>query len=266
MGINDKFKALVNVASPSNFPQYKSGFLESVTSAFYRSMYRTKDDRAFHLAVRQSRRIGNFGKWALAANSMKALVTALGNIKSPKIAEFGSGISTIFLDRYYSDRAIVDSYEHQEGFAVELQKHIRSDMTNVHCKDLWQFSDKEYESIFSNKPTLDALYKMGRPLDRERYLETRVKNTFYKIDSIGERYDAVILDGPHGNGRSVAFSVLNGRLNNPAYILIDDCNHYDFLYRCASYFHFNILGAEIYPSKRWMLLEVTQPDNSQASR
>ena len=266
MTIPDKIKALATVASPSNFTRYKNEFKEAITSAFYRSMFRTKYDRKFYRAVSQSRTAGNFGKWALAKNSMNALVTALGDKSNLRIAEFGSGISTIFLDRYYGSQVTLDSYEHQEEFAVDLQKQIRSDKIEVHRRDLWQFADEEYESIFNQKVAFESLYKTGHPLDRELYSRTRVKNCFYQIDSIGTDYDAVILDGPHGNGRSIAFAVLSGRLKNPAYILIDDCNHYDFLYRCASYFHFNILSAEIYPSKRWILLEVTQPDKPQTSR
>jgi hypothetical protein len=39
----------------------------------------------------------------------------------------------------------------------------------------------------------------------------------------------MIVDGPHGNGRSIAFLHSIGRLQKGSYVVIDDYNHYDFV-------------------------------------
>lgn len=123
--------------------------------------------------------------------------------------------------------------------------------------ELRQFSDEEFEIILTGV-TLAQLRSMGSLVPKSQYLDTRIKNAFYDIQDsqLGRDYDLMILDGPSGNGRSVAFGVMKERMKRPGFILIDDFNHYQFLYDCSRCFRFNVMLGEILPSKRWVLLEV----------
>jgi len=56
------------------------------------------------------------------------------------------------------------------------------------------------------------------------------KNNFYDVqenDIVGD-YDLMILDGPNGNGRNIAFLHMMGHLKPGSHVFIDDHSHYDF--------------------------------------
>jgi hypothetical protein len=57
------------------------------------------------------------------------------------------------------------------------------------------------------------------------------KNVFYDIkdEQLPDVIDIMIVDGPHGNGRSIAFLHGINRLKSGSYVVIDDYNHYDFI-------------------------------------
>jgi hypothetical protein len=64
-------------------------------------------------------------------------------------------------------------------------------------------------------------------------VHTRQRNTFYEIKEgeLPDVIDVMIVDGPHGNGRSIAFLHGIGRLRKGSFVVIDDYNHYDFIER-----------------------------------
>ena len=90
----------------------------------------------------------------------------------------------------------------------------------IHC------SDDEISKIFATNNLDLSVF--------EKYTDTpsfRQKNCFYDIQTndLKDKYDLVIVDGPNGNGRSLAFQFIKNRMNNNSYILIDDHPHYCFI-------------------------------------
>ena len=68
----------------------------------------------------------------------------------------------------------------------------------------------------------------GHP--RRKPTFSRQINCFYDIDEydLQKNYDLVILDGPHGNGRNLAFLIIKQYIEPGTFIFIDDIVHYDF--------------------------------------
>jgi len=248
---------------PDNIAQKAIGLIkrkisnlnEAACSRRYSRMIDFDGRERFERAFAEMKSVANYGYYSLAKNALMSFAKAVSQYDKPRIVEFGSGCSTLFHDRYFAGDAVVDSFEHETGFADFLNTKLRSGAVKIHRCPLWQFSDEEFGKIMSCEVPLADMYAMGKPLDESLYADTRTKNAFYKIDEIGDCYDAMIVDGPHGNGRAAAYAIMRDRLADPGVILIDDVNHYDFLYSCSQHFSFNVLHAEIYPVKRWTLLE-----------
>ena len=67
----------------------------------------------------------------------------------------------------------------------------------------------------------------------------------------------MIVDGPHGNGRSLAFALFFDCLKLYAWILIDDFDHYPFLDDLARIFKFKIVEKKFAnDGKRWALVRI----------
>lgn len=136
------------------------------------------------------------------------------------LLEFGSGKSTAaFVER---TKAIIDSFDHNPNYAC----NVRNDRLTVRIRGLVQWSDDQYEGMF----TLGIPLRDGESAINETG-HTRAHNCFYDIANcdLKDYYDICVLDGPFGNGRSVAFLHLRGRMHAGGLILIDDYDHYPFL-------------------------------------
>ena len=85
---------------------------------------------------------------------------------------------------------------------------------------------------------------------------TRLKNAFYDLPQINEKFEAIILDGPHGNGRSMCFPLLKKCLLKGTIILIDDYDHYPFLSDLEKISSFKIIEEKKYKhsNKAWILV------------
>lgn len=79
--------------------------------------------------------------------------------------------------------------------------------------------------------------------------------TFQPGDLSG-KYGLMILDGPNGPTRSVAFGVIKPFLDPGALILIDDWNHFKFVEACAEVFRFKELLRSKAHDDPFLLLEV----------
>ena len=66
---------------------------------------------------------------------------------------------------------------------------------------------------------------------------------FYNIkkDDLDGYYDMVILDGPNGNGRSIAFRHLVDKVRPGTKIIVDDYHHYPFIEDCKKLLNVNII-------------------------
>jgi hypothetical protein len=118
------------------------------------------------------------------------------------------------------------------------KKSDNEDYINLLVRDLVECNDTNYiKQLNDKKYDKSLMYK------KKSDLTPTQKNNFYDIqeDDLVGFYDIIILDGPNGNGRNLAFLHLQKHVKEGSIIFIDDYNHYDFLERCQSMYDTEIL-------------------------
>lgn len=176
--------------------------------------------------------------WGLSKKCFENILNVLETFKpnSVNVVEFGSGISTQFLVDIISegnDLKII-SFDDNISFATKathpnLKLHI-TELIECHDSDFEnQFNKKQYNKNFFFK-------KISKP-------HTRQRNTFYDVkeSQFPNVIDLMIVDGPHGNGRSIAFLHGIERLQSGSYVVVDDYNHYDFIERLEMLFSIELI-------------------------
>ena len=176
------------------------------------------------------------GGWGLHKETSKFIIDISDKIKS--VVEFGSGGSThllIDIKKELGYDFTIDSFDHDVKFSYK-KKGNEGDF-NLHIRELEQFDDETYKSMFSKK---ELSLNSTTPTD---IFNTRLQNTFYNIKEgdLKDNYDLVILDGPNGNGRNIGYLHLINRLKSGAIIIIDDFDHYDFVEKCKYMFDVEVL-------------------------
>ena len=169
-------------------------------------------------------------------NLLKKLITNDIN----NIVEFGSGQSTKFLLTHRQKRKLnynLISFDHNPEYAYNSAEKIYD--FSLHIRPLVQYSKNEFNTMFFNRK-LSENFKI---VDKKNINNFRIKNTFYKINEsdLPDIIDFVILDGPNGNGRSVAFLHLYKKLKKNSIILIDDVDHYDFLLKLGLLYNYEVI-------------------------
>lgn len=189
--------------------------------------------------------------WGLSKKCFIEIERKLEKLEAPIIVEFGSGISTTFLIDYLKDRkkeGKVVSFENNKEFTL----NNRDIKLNYCFRNLLECNDVDFENMF-NAEKIDLSKFKKRVISAH----TRQKNCFYEIlkNDIPKKIDIVILDGPHGNGRSLAFLHIKEKINKGGIIVIDDYTHYDFIDRFKKIFPNSILIAESKTGKnnKWEL-------------
>ncbi|MFT4302029.1 MAG: hypothetical protein QM579_09765 [Desulfovibrio sp.] len=121
----------------------------------------------------------------------------------------------------------------------------------------------ECEKIFSSRQLKDieTAFTASSPSDlpTNEYCNTRARNVFYSIDDINiptGKIDLLIVDGPHGNGRSLSFAALAKYFEQGTIILIDDVSHYPFLEMLSKFAIFQILSSSFSLNKQWIIVKV----------
>ncbi len=118
--------------------------------------------------------------------------------------------------------------------------------------------DEAFDKTFKDKKISRDLFSNAQH-EKNNF---RVKNCFYDLDEedLPNDIDLVILDGPSGNGRSLAFPHLVGKLKSPCYVMIDDVNHYDFLDRAKEIFDYDVMthveDKKIHPNFSYALIRI----------
>jgi len=158
-----------------------------------------------------------YNGWGLSKVALIKLKDIIKEHNLKNAIEFGSGQSTYFLN----DIGInYTSFDDNKKYASKLD--------NVIIRNLIQLSDNEFYSIINGNVNYLDICKIY-PVFNE--IHSRQKNCFYKLESddIYGKFDLVIIDGPHGNGRSIAFNLIKPFLCKTSFILVDDYNHYPFI-------------------------------------
>jgi hypothetical protein len=158
-----------------------------------------------------------YNGWGLSKSALIKLKEIIEEYNLKRVIEFGSGQSTWFLNDIGIDYI---SFDDNINYSAKLD--------NVIIRNLIQLNDGTFNDTITNKINyLDICENQQRVVSTH----TRQGNCFYRFESndITGEFDLVIIDGPHGNGRSIAFNVIKPFLSNRAFILVDDYNHYPFI-------------------------------------
>jgi len=198
--------------------------------------------------------------WGLSERAFQNIFDILNNMNSPiNIIDFGSGHSTEFLYDYKiktKKEIYIDSFD-------DSKEYMHSKATLV---PLVECSNKNFDKMISRKKLLPDLLKI-----KTTPVTTRQKNCFYDLSNITlkENYNLVLLDGPNGNGRSMAFLHLIDRLNKGSIVFIDDtqaCDrkyNYDFCGIFNSIFDAEELISNEYDNKdSFKIFRITGPNKN----
>lgn len=175
--------------------------------------------------------------WGLSKIGFEKLYNLIKNDerKNIRVLEFGSGISTKFfsdLSNILEKNIFVTSFDDSEEF---MYHGTSNPNIVVKLRALEETTDNYFEKMF-----VDMSYN-------KKYMTPKTsshfRNMFYSLEpnDIDGLYDYVLLDGPHGNGRSLAYLHILGHLSNEAIIFIDDYTHYDFVDKLLSIYNCNEL-------------------------
>jgi len=208
---------------------------------------------------------GIFNDFSLAESSVRAFLSHLlvQNKSSYHICEFGGGQSTIFwniLSNYVGIK--ITTYEHDPEWAKYLQERIiNKNIFIKHCV-LMQVDDDARENMFLNpNESIQIWDSYKHDISLEQFKNPTLKGAFYNLeveDFPSINIDAIVLDGPHGNGRSMCFPIFFKHIKPGTLILVDDYHHYPFLDDLGRLFKFTILEERRYlhSNKGWVVIQV----------
>lgn len=144
--------------------------------------------------------------------------------KEINIVEFGSGRSTeFFVDmiNLYNLPLKIYSFDDSKEYAYKGEHPS----LKLFIVPLVECTDESWELMFNEKKFDPSLM-----IEKTTPVHTRQHNTFYKVeeDMLPSEIDLLVVDGPHGNGRSMAYLRCYEKLKNYSAVLIDDASHYSF--------------------------------------
>ncbi len=215
------------------------------------------------------RRGGCFGSFALTEHAVRAFSHALLSLPQTRysILELGSGQSTLFLRELIRVGAniAVSSYEHDKSWSDFVNDAVRGcDSIQIFQYDLRNIDNQIWDKIFSSPSMASELWNQySKPVGEEASKDTRMHNAFYAIpkDALpyGLHLDGMIVDGPHGNGRSLSFPLLHNYLRPGTIVLMDDYHHYPFLKDMARIVDYEMLESHRhrFSNKGWALMRIT---------
>jgi hypothetical protein len=155
--------------------------------------------------------------WGLSEDCLRVLESLIVEKNLNRAIEFGSGQSTYFLKDVGMEYV---SFDDDLNYSAKC--------SNVLIRPLKQLSNDSF-----NKTIVSGYYDIDEfnVLPRVNNKHSRQQNCFYEIEDedLSGKYDLIILDGPNGNGRSVAFSFIAPFVSDNCYLLIDDYDHYPFV-------------------------------------
>jgi hypothetical protein len=162
--------------------------------------------------------------WGLSKLGFEKLYELIknDNKKIINVLEFGSGVSTKFfsdLSKILNKDIYVTSFDNDITY---MYKDKSNPKVVVNLRGLEETDDGAFEQMF--------VVKKYNKLVMKPKTSSHLRNQFYILqpNDISGIYDYMLLDGPHGNGRSMAFLHTIEHLTTDSIIFIDDSTHYDF--------------------------------------
>lgn len=180
------------------------------------------------------------------------------------VLEFGGGQSTVFFSTLSSSGLLpvrCITLEHDSGWAEKLQDCINPSAIHLMKQTLKQVDHEGWGRMFQNPAQARAIWaQQAQAVPEEQYSHYTIRNTFYGeahlVQVEPESVDVVILDGPHGNGRSLAFPLFAHTFKPGTLVLIDDFDHYPFLEDLGKLFQYEELYLERVNGKHWVLVRL----------
>lgn len=186
------------------------------------------------------------------------------------VLELGGGQSTLFWQSLLALELLsvqVTTLEHQPTWASELQAKVEGQPIRVVRQSLKQISDGDWERLFADPDRAAGLWAtIGEEVPEAQYGHYTIRNTFYgdilPQFAAPNSIDAMIVDGPHGNGRSLAYPLFAAALKPGALVLIDDFDHYPYLADLGRIFRYEELYREMIGNKHWVLARISERKKS----
>lgn len=207
-----------------------------------------------------------YGPMSLSKTSLVQLCRRLNSEAEPiGIVELGGGQSTLFWQALLQLGAIdarVTTLEHHTAWAAQLASRVGAESRiEILPQTLKQVTDGEWAQLFRRPAAAAAAWSsVGAAVPVSMYETFTIRNTFYaeadRIPWTDRSIDVLIVDGPHGNGRSLAFPLFCRQLKPDALVLVDDFDHYPFLDDLERVFRFDELYREAIGEKRSVLLRL----------
>jgi hypothetical protein len=182
------------------------------------------------------------------------------------LVELGGGQSTVFWTSLVSLGLLdvrVTTLEHNVAWAAELKNRIHHPSIEVIKQSLKQAGDEEWKKMFADPGLAPQIWEEhATEVGEELHSHYTIRNAFYgeahKLELAAASLDALIVDGPHGNGRSLVFPLFAEALKPGSLILIDDFDHYPFLDDLGIIFRYEELYREYSNEKRWVLVKALE--------
>ncbi|HHT9114462.1 MAG TPA: hypothetical protein ACFYD0_14215 [Candidatus Wunengus sp. YC65] len=212
-----------------------------------------------------------FDGWSLTKNQLCSFAfNVMSGFSAPHIIELGSGSSTLFwllFNSMLNNLLKVSSFEHHPTWINQLKKVVsKSRDIEIHFCNLRQVSDAVFGAIFNNPGrAFECWRSVGSVVPLSEVENTRIRNAFYDIPSSvnfpSDSIAGIVVDGPHGNGRSLAFPLFYECLKSNAFILIDDLESFPYLDDLGKLFRFKVINKELpkndnLAGKNWALLKL----------
>ncbi len=207
-----------------------------------------------------------FGNRTLSKGALVHLCRRLDNTRSWNILEMGGGQSPVFWEQLHLKTGLsllLSHLEHDPGFAaIWEEKPVGEGFIHFYRQTLQQLSDEERNEVFASPEVAMSVWSSyGKPVSPELFNHYTIRNAFFaEVDMLPleqESVDILIVDGPHGNGRSLAFPLFYKHLKPDAFVLVDDYDHYPFIEDLRSLFHMEELFRDTRGDCRWLLGRLT---------
>jgi len=196
----------------------------------------------------------NLDKYNIGAGLNKKVYIKLLEILNEKdkirILEFGSGMSTQFFVDYkntYNKNLEIVSFDDN----IEWCCHTTDNCLKLYIRNLIECNDKNYNYQIENK-----IYNKQLFYNKITPLTWRQRNNFYDIqeNDIEGIFDIIILDGPNGNGRNLAYNFIKNHIRKGTIIILDDydATDNDFNYKFVEILqhYFNVKQLYKYNSEK----------------
>ncbi len=258
LNIINKIKKIIPIKTQSDREYKKENIKDKKNKIFFNSVIETAIN-----SFKENK--GIFNGFALAESSVRCFLyyLLLKERKEYYICEFGGGQSTLFwntLTRYIKLKVI--TYEHDPEWSRYLVSKVNKDYISINNCELMQVTEEIRKKMFETPYQAKRIWELSASkVDIVQYKNLILSNGFYNIKEYQfpkNRIDAIILDGPHGNGRSLCFALFHDLIENGTLILIDDYHHYPFLEDLSKLFIYEIIEKRnyIHSNKGWVVLRI----------